>query len=80
MHTSAVARRSRKRRSVVLIVVLWITAVLSMMAYSVIYQATLETRLTSVRKRSLQAEPLAHLVDLVGRQVEGAVGVDAHRA
>ncbi|MCB2154240.1 general secretion pathway protein GspK [bacterium] len=52
-------RRTSRRRAVILILVLWITTVLSLLAYSVIYQMTMETRLTSTRKKTVQARALA---------------------
>ncbi len=48
-----------RRRGIMLLIVLWIVAILSLLAYSVIYQAALETRLTSVRKRTVQAKAAA---------------------
>ncbi len=48
-----------RRRAVMLILVLWIVVILSLLAYSLIYQMTLETRLTSARKKTFQAKALA---------------------
>ncbi len=47
------------RRAVVLILVLWIVIVLTIMAYSLIFQATSEATVTGLRKRELQADMLA---------------------
>lgn len=54
------ARRWRRprRRAVVLILVLWIATVLSLLAYSVMYQLTLESKITSSRKQKIEAESL----------------------
>lgn len=57
--TPRITRGANRRRGLMLILVLWITAVMSILAYSVIYQMTLETRLTSTRKKTLQAKALA---------------------
>ena len=46
-------------RGIMLILVLWIVTILTIMAYSVIYQITLETRITSTRKKTLEAKNLA---------------------
>lgn len=62
MSTNAGFRRvapRRRRRALMLILVLWITAVMSILAYSTIYQMTLETRLVTTRKKTLQAKALA---------------------
>ncbi|MBI5154765.1 general secretion pathway protein GspK [Candidatus Poribacteria bacterium] len=58
-HLAPPAVAGQKRRSVVLILVLWISVILTLMAYSVLYQMTLETRLTSTRKKTLVAKSLA---------------------
>lgn len=50
---------SRGKRGIMLVLVLWMTAILSMMSYSVLYQVTIEMRLGSVRNRALQSEMLA---------------------
>lgn len=50
---------ARRRRAVMLILVLWIVTILSLLAYSIIYTTTLETRITGVRKRGIRAEALA---------------------
>ncbi|MEQ8820047.1 MAG: type II secretion system protein GspK [Sumerlaeia bacterium] len=50
---------TRRRRAVVLILVLWIATVLSLLAYSVTYQMALETKLTSMRKKTVGADALA---------------------
>lgn len=49
----------RRRRAVAMLLVLWIVTILSLMAYSVIYQMSVETRLQSLRLRSLEAQGLA---------------------
>lgn len=51
--------RNARRRAVMLLLVLWIVTILTMMVYSTIYQMTLETRVTSTRKKTLQAKVLA---------------------
>jgi len=51
--------RSRGRRGVVLILILWIVIVLSLIAYSLLFQTTTETTMTSLRRRQLRAEALA---------------------
>ncbi len=50
---------SRRDRAVVLVLVLWILVVLSLMAYSLLFQVTTETTITSTRKKYLKAEALA---------------------
>jgi type II secretory pathway component PulK len=50
---------ARRRRAVILVLVLWIAVVLSMLAYSVLYQMSLELRLTSMSKKTLQAKAMA---------------------
>lgn len=52
-------RRGARRRGVAMLLVLWIVVILTMMAYSVIYQMGVETRLSSLRLRSLEAQSLA---------------------
>jgi len=49
----------RRRRAVMLILVLWVVTILSLLAYSIIYTTTLETRISTVRKRTVQAKALA---------------------
>ncbi len=48
-----------RRRGVMLLIVLWVVTILSLLAYSVIYQTALETRLTSIRKKTVQAKASA---------------------
>lgn len=49
----------RKDRAVVLVLVLWILIVLSLMAYSLLFQVTTEVTITSLRKKQLKAKALA---------------------
>lgn len=49
----------RSRRSVAMLLVLWIVTILSLMAYSVVYQMSVETRLSSLRLRGIEAQALA---------------------
>lgn len=56
---SGPASGRRRRRAVVLVLVLWVAVVLSMMAYSVLFQMSLELRLTSMEKKTLEAKALA---------------------
>lgn len=58
-HPAGSGGSRRRKRGVMLILVLWITAILALLAYSVMYQMTLEMRMTSTRKKSLQAKALA---------------------
>ncbi len=53
------ALRRTPRRAVVLILVLWIVIVLTIMAYSLLFETTTEATVTGTRKRQLQAEMLA---------------------
>ncbi|MGF1573309.1 MAG: general secretion pathway protein GspK [Sumerlaeia bacterium] len=50
---------SQHKRGIMLILVLWIVTILSLLMYSLLFTLTLETRITSVRKRSQQAEGIA---------------------
>ncbi|HMX63479.1 MAG TPA: hypothetical protein PKD58_10465, partial [Candidatus Sumerlaeota bacterium] len=43
----------------ILVLVLWIVVILSLMAYSMLYQVSSEMSITSARKKQLQAEALA---------------------
>ncbi len=52
-------KNSRENRAVVLLLVLWIMVVLSLIAYSVIFQVTTETSITTSRKKYLKAQALA---------------------
>ena len=51
--------KQKKDRAVILVLVLWIVVILSLMAYSMLYQVSSETSITSVRKKQLKAEALA---------------------
>ncbi len=48
-----------KNRGVVLVIVLWLIVILSLMAYSLLFQVSSEVTVTSTRKKQLQAEFLA---------------------
>ncbi len=54
-------RTSRKRadRAIVLVLVLWIVMILTMMAYSLLFQVSLQASMTGTRKKMLQAEALS---------------------
>ncbi len=52
-------RSRRPRRGVVLLLVLWMLVVLSLIAYSLLFQVATETTITSTRKKQLEAEALA---------------------
>src|SRR5690606_3744836 len=52
-------RRTTHRRGIILVLVLWIAVLLSLLAYSVLYQMSLESRVTSLRARQLEANTLA---------------------
>jgi type II secretory pathway component PulK len=56
---AATGRLARRRRAMILVLVLWIAVILSMLAYSVLYQMSLELRLTSMERKSLEAKSLA---------------------
>ena len=47
------------KRGIVLVLVLWLVIVLSLIAYSLLFQVTMETSMTSARKKYLKAEALA---------------------
>lgn len=49
----------RKDRAVILVLVLWILVILSLMAYSLLFQVSTETSITATRKKYLQAKALA---------------------
>lgn len=51
--------QSNAKRGIMLIVVLWIVTLLSLLVYSLLFTLTLETRITSTRKKSQQAEGIA---------------------
>jgi type II secretory pathway component PulK len=51
--------RSRARRGVVLVIVLWIAIILGLISYSILFQISVEASVTSTRKRQLEAEALA---------------------
>ncbi|MCC6547042.1 general secretion pathway protein GspK [Candidatus Sumerlaeota bacterium] len=51
--------QSRRDRAVILVLVLWIIVILSLMAYSMLYQVSSETTIISTRKKQLQAEAFA---------------------
>lgn len=51
--------RRRFQRGIMLILVLWMVTILSLLMYSLLFTLTLETRITSVRKKSVQAEAIA---------------------
>lgn len=77
----------RKRRAVVLVLVLWIVVILSLMAYSLLFQVSSETTITSARRRQLRAEALARAGvakaiidlrnDLLFDNIEGEKNFDA---
>ena len=48
-----------RRRAIVLILVLWIAVVLALLAYSALFQSTLENRIVSLRRDQFLAETLA---------------------
>lgn len=52
-------RTRGNERGVILVLVLWIVVILSLIAYSLLYQVSTETSMTSVRKKQLRAEALA---------------------
>jgi type II secretory pathway component PulK len=52
-------RLKRKDRAVILVLVLWILVLLSLMAYSLLFQVSTETTITSTRKKQLKALALA---------------------
>jgi type II secretory pathway component PulK len=49
----------RRDRAIILVLVLWIIVILSLMAYSLLFQISSETSITSARKKQLKAEALA---------------------
>lgn len=51
--------RREQQRGLMLVMVLWVVTILSLLMYSLLYSLTLETVLTSTRKKSMQAEALA---------------------
>jgi len=51
--------RNRRRRGIILVLVLWIAVILSLLAYSVLYQMTMESRVTSLRARQAEARAIA---------------------
>ncbi|CAN5199200.1 hypothetical protein BH09SUM1_BH09SUM1_24360 [soil metagenome] len=52
-------RRPRRDRAVILLIVLWIVVVLSLIAYSLLFQVGSETTVTAARKKEVKAEALA---------------------
>jgi type II secretory pathway component PulK len=50
---------NRRRRGVILVLVLWMVIILSLIAYSLLFQVTMETSMTSARKKQVKAEALA---------------------
>jgi type II secretory pathway component PulK len=52
-------RGQGRQRGVVLVLVLWVVVILSLIAYSLLFQSASETTMTSQRKKYLQAEALA---------------------
>lgn len=79
--------QTRQDRAVILVLVLWIVVILSLMAYSMLYQVSSEMSITSARKKQLQAEALARAGiakavvdlrnDLLFDNVEGEKNFDA---
>ncbi|MBI1290399.1 hypothetical protein GC173_04055 [bacterium] len=51
--------QTRNRRAIVLVLILWIIVVLSLIAYSLLFQTSTETTMTSQRRRQFRAETLA---------------------
>lgn len=49
----------RRRRAALLVLVLWLSVILGLIAYSALYQSTLDSRLASLRRDSMQAAFLA---------------------
>lgn len=52
-------QRSQQRRGVILVLVLWMVVLLSLIAYSVLFQVCTETGMTTQRRNYLKAEMLA---------------------
>jgi type II secretory pathway component PulK len=48
-----------RRRGIMLVLVLWVVTILSLLMYSLLFNLTLETRITSVRKKTVQAKAIA---------------------
>lgn len=72
----------RKNRAVIMLLVLWILIILSLMVYSLLFQVTTETTITSQRKKQLQAQALARagigkaIVDLRNDSIFDSVNVE----
>jgi type II secretory pathway component PulK len=49
----------KRQRGIVLVLVLWMVVVLSLIAYSLLFQVTTESSMTAARKKHLKAEALA---------------------
>ncbi len=52
-------RGGGRRRGIILVLVLWIAVILAMLAYSVLFHMSLESRVTSLRARQVEARAFA---------------------